>query len=422
MRTRVLSALAALASASGGWAADPIKLNDLIREALARNPAILAAQKRYEAARQRPAQESSLPDPTLSVGYASNGGPLPGQGLGIQPTSNIGFMVSQQLPYPGKLKLRGDIAAKEAEAEFQQYQAIQLSVRSQVMQTYHMLHHAYAVLDILAEGKDVLSKMIRVSEARYAAGKAAQQDVFRAQTQLSILEARIEEKQLDRDTAVAELNALLDRKPGTSLAEPEESDPSPLPLTVDALLAKAAGTSPELRRAIETIQRNELAVNLARKDFHPDYTVSAGYAYMGGMPPMYQVRVDIPIHLHTGQKQRPALDEQVDKLSQSRREFEAADQDLQARVRAAYLAAETAYRLMKLYADTIVPQSSLTIESSLTAYESGGADFLTVLTNVMTKLDSQERYHEQLMTYEVARARLEEFTGVAIEGEEGIAK
>ena len=143
---------------------------------------------------------------------------------------------------------------------------------------------------------------------------------------------------------------------------------------------------------------------------------------MGGMPPMYQVRVDIPIHLHTGQKQRPALDEQVDKLSQSRREFEAADQDLQARVRAAYLAAETAYRLMKLYADTIVPQSSLTIESSLTAYESGGADFLTVLTNVMTKLDSQERYHEQLMTYEVARARLEEFTGVAIEGEEGIAK
>ena len=82
MKTRIWSALAALASASYGRAAEPVKLNDLVREALARNPEVLAAQKRYEAARQRPSQESSLPDPMLSVGYASNGGPLPGQEIG----------------------------------------------------------------------------------------------------------------------------------------------------------------------------------------------------------------------------------------------------------------------------------------------------------------------------------------------------
>lgn len=418
MRTRVLSALAALASASCGWAADPIKLNDLIREALARNPEILAAQKRYEAARQRPAQESSLPDPTLSVGYASNGGPLPGQGLGTQPTSNIGFMVSQEIPYPGKRKLRGEIAAKEADAGFQQYLALQLSLRSQVTQAYHRLHHAYAVLDILAEGKDLLSQVIRVSEARYSAGKAAQQDVLKAQTQLSIIEARIAEKQQDRDTTAAEINALLNRKPGTQLGIPEDSEPVPLRVTVEDLLAQAAGISPDLRRAQEMIQRNELAVNLARKDFHADYTVSAGYFYMGGMPPMYQVRLDIPIHLHTGQKQRPALDEQVDRLSESRRNFEAADQNLQFRVREAYLAAQTAYRLMNLYADTILPQTSLTIESSLASYQTGGTDFLSVLTNVLTKVDSEERYHEQRMMYEVARARLEELTGVPLQGDE----
>ena len=123
MNTRTFSVLAALASASYGRAVEPVSLNDLIREALTRNPEVLAAQKHYEAARQRPSQESSLPDPMLSVGYASNGGPLPGQGLGTQPTSNVGFMVSQEIPYPGKRKLRGDIAAKEADAEFQQYLA-----------------------------------------------------------------------------------------------------------------------------------------------------------------------------------------------------------------------------------------------------------------------------------------------------------
>jgi outer membrane protein TolC len=412
-----LSALVALASASYAWAAEPVKLNDLIREALARNPEVLAAQKKYEAARQRPSQESSLPDPLLSVGYSSNGGPLPGQGLGVEPTSNVGFMVSQEIPYPGKRQLRGSIAAKEADAEFQQYLAIQLNVRSRVTQAFHRLHHAYEVLAILSEGKDLLSQVIRVSETRYSAGKAAQQDVLKAQTQLSILEARIAEKQQDRDTSQAEINALLNRRPGKQLGIPADAEVKPLGLTVEELLAKAAAMSPDLRRAQEMIQRNELAVNLARKDFHSDYTVSGGYFYMGGMPAMYQFRVDIPIQLHRGQRQRPALDERVHQLNESRHDFEAADQNLQFRVREAYLAAQTAYRLMKLYEDTILPQSSLTIESSLPAYETGGTDFLSVLTNVMTKIDSEERSHEQRMMFEVARARLEELTAVPLEGD-----
>ena len=422
MRTLIWNALAALASAALGQAAEPVRLNDLIREALARNPEVLAAQKRYEAARQRPSQENSLPDPTLSLGYSSNGGPLPGQGLGIEPTSNVGFMVSQEIPYPGKRKLRGNIAAKEADVEFQQYLAIQLNVRSRVIQAFHRLHHAYEVLDILSEGKGLLVQVIRVSEARYAAGKAAQQDILKAQTQLSILEARIAEKQQDQDTNRAAINSLLNRKPGAPLGVPVDTEAEPLHLTVEQLLAKAAMMSPELRRAQEMIQRNELAVNLARKDFHSDSTVSGGYFYMGGMPAMYQFRVDIPIQIHRDQKQRAALDEQVHRLNESRHDFEAADQNLQFRVREAYFAAQTAYRLMKLYDDTILPQSSLTIESSLPAYETGGTDFLSVLTNVMTKIDSQERYHEQRMMYELARARLEELTTVALEDGSGTTR
>jgi outer membrane protein TolC len=423
MTTRVWSAIAALASAWCGWAAEPIQpiqLNELIREALTRNPEILAAQKRYEAARQRPSQERSLPDPTLSLGYASNGGPLPGQGLGTQPTSNVGFMVSQELTSADKRKLRSGIASKEADAEFQQYLAAQLNVRSRVAQAFHRLHHAYAALEILHQGKDLLTQVARVSEARYAAGKAAQQDVLKAQTELAILEARIAEKQQDRTTAEAELNALLNRKPGAPLGEPEDPGVTPLSLTVDELLAKAAATSPDLRKALEMIQRNELAVNLARKDFHADPTLSAGYFYMGGMPAMYQFRVDLPIRLHKDTRQRPALDEQVDRLSESRHDFAAAEQNLQFRTREAYAQAQTAYRLMKLYGDTILPESTLTIESSLASYETGATDFLSVLTNVITKIDSEERYHEQLMMYDIAVARLEEMTGVSVtSGEAG---
>jgi outer membrane protein TolC len=78
-----------------------ISLRELTSEAMANNPEIVAAQKKYEAARQRPTQESTLPDPMISVGYASVGNPLPGAGLGTQPVANVGVMVSQEVPFPG---------------------------------------------------------------------------------------------------------------------------------------------------------------------------------------------------------------------------------------------------------------------------------------------------------------------------------
>src|SRR6516164_5385649 len=96
-------------------AAQAQPLAALVEEALRGNREILAAQKRYEAAQQRPRPESSLPDPAVSLGYASNGWPYPGAGLGRDVTSNIGIMVSQEVPFPGKRQLRGQIASKEAD-------------------------------------------------------------------------------------------------------------------------------------------------------------------------------------------------------------------------------------------------------------------------------------------------------------------
>ena len=402
--------------ASAAQAADAMRLPGLIAEALANNREVLAAQKNYEAARQRPARESSLPDPVLSLGYSSNGGPLPGQQLGTNPTSNIGFSVSQEIPYPGKRKLRGDISAKDAEAEFWQYQAVQLNVRSRLIQAFHRLHHTYAALEILTNGKTLLTEVLRVSEARYAAGKTAQQDIFKAQTQLSMMETRVIRMQQDQRAAEAEINSLLNRKPGSPVGVPVNDQPQPLPMTVDELLAKAEAASPELERRMKMIARSELGVSLARKEFHPDYTVAAGYFYQGAMSPMYQLRVDIPLRLHAEQKQRPALNEQVDLLAGARRGFEAAEQGLQFRAREAFIAAETAWRLMNLYLDTILPQSQLTVDSSLLTYQTGSSDLVSVLNNLATRVDVEEQRHEQELNYALALARLEEMTGVDLYG------
>ncbi|MBI3667071.1 MAG: TolC family protein [Acidobacteria bacterium] len=163
------------------WAQqDRLRLGPLLEEALRNNREILAAQKRLQAARQRPSQQSSLPEPVFSLGYTSNGSPRPFAGLGVEPTSNAGFMVSQEIPFPGKRKLRGEIAGKDAEAELQQYRAVELNVTSRIKQAYHRLHHGYAAIDILERNRDLLRRFIRIAEARYSVGKAAQQDIFKA--------------------------------------------------------------------------------------------------------------------------------------------------------------------------------------------------------------------------------------------------
>src|SRR5215831_10200366 len=125
--------------ASAGYG-QPLK--ELVDEAVRGNREILAAQKRYEALRQRPGQESSLPDPTVSLGYTANGWPYPGAGLGRDVTSNLGVMVSQEMPFPGKRQLRGEIASKQADAEFEQYLAVRLNVIARLKEAYHELHHA----------------------------------------------------------------------------------------------------------------------------------------------------------------------------------------------------------------------------------------------------------------------------------------
>ena len=166
---KIILAMSALSAAQA--AGQRVLVDDLVREALANNAEILAAQKRYEAARQRPVQASALPDPMISPGYNSNGAPWPGAGLGTEPTSNIGIMVSQEIPYPGKRKLAGSIAAKDAEAEFESYQQVQLSVMSRLKQAYYRLAFTYSAIDVLERNLALLRKLHGIGEIRYSGGQ-----------------------------------------------------------------------------------------------------------------------------------------------------------------------------------------------------------------------------------------------------------
>jgi cobalt-zinc-cadmium efflux system outer membrane protein len=159
------------------------------------------------------------------------------------------------------------------------------------------------------------------------------------------------------------------------------------------------------------IQKAELAVNLAHKDYFPDFTVAGGYFNQGSMPPMYQFRLDITVPFYYRQKQRAALTEQTQMLSQARREYEATNQNLHFQIQDQFLLVDASWKLLELYAKTTVPQASLAFESSLSSYEAGSVDFLSVLTNYMSVFDYEMNYYEELQNYYMALAQLEEITG-----------
>ncbi len=408
---------AALASPLFGQS-DRLRLIPLLDEALAANPDIQSARRRYEASRHRPSQVSSLPETMLSLGYTSNGSPLPGRGLGIEPTSNAGFMVTQEFPFPGKRKLRGDVSQRESEAEFQRYQQQQLLVVARVKEAYHRLHHAWEIIDLLEANRDLLRRFLKISEARYAAGKAEQQDVLKAQTQISILETRLERDRMDQRIRESELQALLNRSGTAAFPRPVDISAGEFKLNVEALVKQAREASPMLLEEEKMIQRGESALNLARKDVYPDYAVSGGYFNMGRMADMYQVRVDFKLPTSYFRKQRAMVAEESHQLAASRKSYEGAYQRVVNEIRQSYLTAQSSFRLMELYAKTVGPQANLTMESSLVSYEAGKVDFLNVLMNLITVLETEVNYHMEMLEFHLSLVKLEQLTGLRLIEEE----
>lgn len=177
--------------------ADAVQLEVLLREALERNPEVQAARRTVEAKRARIPQVRAWPDPTVSLSYAGNLLP-PFTVMNGDPSSARQFMAEQEIPYPGKTRLRGEIATREADAEALTYEATWRRIAAEVKQAYFDLYFADQSLSTLRQDRELLQRFAKVAEIRYSVGKAAQQDVLRAQVELSRLTER--ETVLEADT------------------------------------------------------------------------------------------------------------------------------------------------------------------------------------------------------------------------------
>jgi len=387
-------------------------LDALILEAQQKNPGVQSAFLQVQALRRRVPQAKTLPDPSVSVGWAGNITPFSVQEG--DPSSYCGVGASQAFPYPGKLKLRGEIADREAEAAWWEYETARRNLVADVKSAYYDYFAAFKAVEITKKDKDLLQKLSSIAEARYRVGKGVQQDVLRSQTEISLLEQRLTVFEQQERTAEARLNTLLFRDPETPIGTPEKLEPAPLTHSLDELYSLAKKQDPELQRGQRMIERNQYAVNLAQKDYRPDFNVGYMYQQRPDMKDMhgFTVTANIPIFYKT--KQRQAVAEQTEQLASSQRSKENRQTELLFGVKEQYLLAKSSETLLKLYSQAVVPQSSLALESSMASYQVGTVDFLTILSNFTTVLDYEVSYYRELSNYQMALARLEPLVGVEL--------
>ena len=184
-------------------------------------------------------------------------------------------------------------------------------------------------------------------------------------------------------------------------------------LAADELMATTGGMAPALTRDQKMIERAQTALSLAKKGFYPDFTVNAGYYYMGSMPAMYMFRADVKLPVRLG-RNRAEVAERVQQVSEARHSYEATARSIEYRIKDEYLAAETAQKLLDLYSKVAMPQARLAVESSLASYQTGTLDSTAVLANQVAAFDYEMSYHEQMQEFHLALARLEEMTGVEL--------
>ncbi|MBI4445564.1 MAG: TolC family protein [Acidobacteria bacterium] len=390
----------------------PLSLGALVEEATSKNPLIQAARRSVDAKRLRIRPAATLPDPSLQ--FQTMGDFFPPTLQAGDPSSGRNFTVTQEIPFPGKLRLQGRIAQAEAEEEWWAYEQLRRQVVSELKEAYYEQWFLTRSLDTVNKNKKLLEQFSEISQARYQVGEGLQQDVIRAQVEISKLLDRLLVLEQREAVSQALLNNLLYRPPETPLAKLAEVTPSSFDFSIEELWLLAVKNSPMLKMQERTIDRSDRELQLARKQLYPDFEVGFTYTNRQQMPEMYGWMVGARIPLYFWRKQEPEIGAAAVALSSARKKYEWQNARLYFELKDLYLQTTTSRRLLELYRDGVIPQSSLSVDSALAAYQVGSVNFLTLIDSLVTLLDYELKYYEVVADHQKALARLEALVGIEL--------
>jgi len=420
--TWILTSLLFLSAASRARAQEaplpnpPVRLADLLVEAEQNNPQIQAARHGWRSAQQVSTQVSTLPDPQFVFQHLSVGSPRPFAGYTNSDFAYVGIGISQDLPYPGKLRLRGEIAKKDADVSQQRYETVRRAMLAEVKMAYFQLSYLAKRQTILEGNGQVLQEVEQSAEAKYRSGMGNQQDVLQAQLEQTKLLREITTNQLESGKLQAEIKQLLNRAQSSPDIETTETSETLAAYTYDQLLAAATANNPEIAGAQKLVEKQRLQVDLAKKDFYPDFNFQ--YMWQRTDPTQfrayYVATLGVRFPIYGGRRQQPELAQAEAEQSRAKSEYETQTQQIAFLLRQQFLAAEKSAELLKIYSGGLVPQARAELQAGMAAYQSNRQDFQALLASFLDVLKFDEEYWQTLSEHETALAKIEELTGMSL--------
>ena len=397
-----------------------LKIRWVIDEALRMNPELQSAKLGWDASAERVLQERALDDPVMGFTY-----------FGEQVQTRVGekqagVSASQKIPFYGKLRLKGEVARSEAKVSGGRYKTLEREVIARTKSAFYELFWVHKLININEENKGLLQRFVKIAEVKYATGKATQQDVLKAQVELSrIVNELITLEQL-KETAIAKINILLNRHPDSLLGTPEEIDITELTVSLKDLYEKAKEISPDLSILKYKIERDKAAYKLAKKQYYPDFTFGLNYTFINDMPSTvmsspigesrdsYTGTLSMNIPIFQKRKYDAGVREANARLKSSEKAYKNMENMTLFGVKDFHFKVQTAERLVKLYRDSIIPQAEQSLRAAEIGYQAGQVDFLNLIDSQRVLLDFNLAFYRAVADFGINIAGLERVVGVEL--------
>jgi outer membrane protein TolC len=387
-------------------------LPELIQMVLARNPELMAARKQWEAATNRITPARSLDDPILSVQLWN----IPQPFKATQADNSI-FGLSQNLPFPGKLALKGDVASRSAEMTEQTVRAKERELVVRLKQAYYDLFFAQKAVQIHHEQVELLRQFVAIANAKFRAGKGSQADVLKAQVELSLLFQHLPVLEQRRETEEAMLNTLIDRDPASPLGMAQEPSQRPLEKPIDDLYRLALNDRPELKAAGLDVQRTEQSRALAQRQYYPDFNVAfqrfQNFQANDGFGAY--VAMSIPFAFWTKPKYDAGVQEAAAAVAVAQAQQYTLENLTRFQINDLLAKLKATDQMATLYRTTILPQAEQSLDAARVGYRAGKAGFLDLIDAQRAWRGFQLEYFTALVDRQHRLAELEQVVGIPLD-------
>lgn len=390
-----------------------LTVDQAVAEAREANPEIRTAVRRLALAQSKTATARSLDDPMLMV----RDWQTPLKKPWDLNQAQLMFMVQQTFPNGQKRDMRARLAGDNVEVATEEVETLRQEVAAEVRKTCADLKRNADALKVHDHQAALLKEALAAAMAEYTTGKVPQADVLRAQIAVTKLNEHMIELEQERDSARAQLNALLGRRPDEPI---EISGTYSTPVSVPAiedLEQSAIDHRPELAALRKQIATTQDETRLARMALKPDLTVGLGYMLMPtGSTYRNSYMAEFSMNLPRWNRDRHESEaKQADAATAvTQSELDVRSNSVFLEVRQAQIDVLAAEKRVKLYRDTLLPQADAAFKAATAAYQNNRAEFAGLIDSQNMLLDIETALYTAEAAVDTGIARLERATGAPL--------